>query len=115
MRSVPHEFVSVDMRGLKGPLLARARAERMSVSALVRDAVAARLNQGGTALAQGSADEVRFDEYAVRLIVRLFAREARQITGAEARLRRAELLRPQGKVRRHEGVGGQRLRRSRPE
>lgn len=85
MPSVPHEFVTVEMRGLKGPLLARARAERMSVSTLVRDAVAARLKHGLTAPAHSSADEVRFDEHAVRLIVRLFAREARQFTDGAQR------------------------------
>ncbi len=85
MPSVPHEFVTVEMRGLKGPLLARARAERRAVSALVRDAVAARLDQGGAALAHSSADEVRFDEYTVRLIVRLFAGEARQFTDGAQR------------------------------
>ena len=34
------DFVTVDMRGLKAALVARAQAERMSVSALVRSAVA---------------------------------------------------------------------------
>ncbi len=85
MPSVPHEFVTVEMRGLKGPLLGRARAERTSVSALVRAAVAARLYQCGRALAHGSADEVRSDEYTARLNVRLFAREARQFTDGAQR------------------------------
>jgi hypothetical protein len=30
MNTVPHEFVTVDMRGLKATLVTRARAERLS-------------------------------------------------------------------------------------
>ncbi len=40
MNTAPHEFVTVDMRGLKAALVARARARRVSLSAVVRDAVA---------------------------------------------------------------------------
>jgi hypothetical protein len=36
-------FVTFDMRGLKAALVARARAQRVSVSVLVRDAVARHL------------------------------------------------------------------------
>src|SRR5438309_8570501 len=57
----------------------------MSVSALVRDAVAARLDQGRAVRARGSTDQVLLDEYTVRLIVRLFAREARQFTDGAQR------------------------------
>lgn len=39
MNTPTHEFVSVDMRGLKAALVARARAERVSVSRVVRRAV----------------------------------------------------------------------------
>jgi hypothetical protein len=35
-----HDFVTVDMRGLKAALVARAEAQRVSVSVLVRGAVA---------------------------------------------------------------------------
>jgi hypothetical protein len=35
-----HDFVTVDMRGLKAALVARAQAQRVSMSALVRGAVA---------------------------------------------------------------------------
>lgn len=40
MNTASHDFVTVDMRGLKGALVARARERGVSVSAVVRDAVA---------------------------------------------------------------------------
>ncbi|MDL2336946.1 MAG: hypothetical protein QFE16_03805 [Pseudomonadota bacterium] len=40
MNTHSHDFVTVDMRGLKATLVARAQAERVSVSVLVRGAVA---------------------------------------------------------------------------
>lgn len=40
MNTLTHDFVTVDMRGLKAALVARAQAQRVSVSVLVRDAVA---------------------------------------------------------------------------
>ena len=40
MNTTAHDFVTVDMRGLKAALVARAQAERLSVSVLVRAAVA---------------------------------------------------------------------------
>jgi hypothetical protein len=40
MNTTAHDFVTVDMRGLKAALVARAQAERVSVSVLVRGAVA---------------------------------------------------------------------------
>ena len=43
MNTHSHDFVTVDMRGLKTALVARAQAERVSVSVLVRDAVTKRL------------------------------------------------------------------------
>ena len=36
MNTTAHDFVTVDMRGLKATLVARAQAERVSVSVLVR-------------------------------------------------------------------------------
>ena len=39
MNTPTHEFVTVDMRGLKAALVARAQAQRVSVSVLVRGAV----------------------------------------------------------------------------
>jgi hypothetical protein len=40
MNTHAHGFVTVDMRGLNAALVARAQAERVSVSVLVRGAVA---------------------------------------------------------------------------
>ena len=40
MNTPSHDFVTVEMRGLKAALVARAQSERVSVSALVRAAVA---------------------------------------------------------------------------
>lgn len=39
MNPSAHDFVTVDQRGPKAALVARAKAERMSVSTLVRSAV----------------------------------------------------------------------------
>ena len=39
MNTPTHDFVTVDMRGLKAALVARAQAERVSVSVVVRRAV----------------------------------------------------------------------------
>lgn len=39
MKAPSHDFVTVDMRGLKAALVARAQRDRVSVSALVRQAV----------------------------------------------------------------------------
>ena len=40
MNTPTHDFVTVEMRGLKASLVARAQAQRVSVSELVRGAVA---------------------------------------------------------------------------
>ncbi len=45
MTSVPHEFVTVDMRGLKTALIERSRSQRVTVSSLVRTLVATGLGQ----------------------------------------------------------------------
>ena len=39
MNTPSHDFVTVDMRGLKAALVTRAQAQRVSVSVLVRAAV----------------------------------------------------------------------------
>jgi hypothetical protein len=46
MSTQTHDFVTVDMRGLKAALTARAQAQRVSVSVLVRRAVERELGQG---------------------------------------------------------------------
>ena len=47
MNSPTHDFVTVDMRGLKAALVARAQAERVAVSVVVRRAVERELGLGG--------------------------------------------------------------------
>ena len=87
MNTTAHDFVTVDMRGLKAALVARAQAERVSVSVLVRGAVARDFGlsvegdprhvdvPGGAASSAAS----------VKLSIRLTADEARQLAaGARA-------------------------------
>lgn len=54
MNTVPHEFVTVDMRGLKAALVARAREQRVSVSVVVRDALTKALPLDAGALNQAT-------------------------------------------------------------
>jgi len=85
MNTVPHDFVTVDMRGLKAALVARARAERVSVSALVRKAVARDLGlsaEGGRA--HGAPTHAASSAAIVKLSIRMTSDEARQLA-AEAR------------------------------
>lgn len=81
MAPVPQEFVTVDMRGLKGALVERAKTERVAVSALVRAFVEVGLGQsGGRAGGQVGPPGTR-----MRLCVRLGAAEAHAFTkGARA-------------------------------
>jgi hypothetical protein len=83
------DFVSVDMRGLKTPLVERAHAERVSVSVLVRRAVARELGLGETpeqdkpdamqGLASVSGSDI------VKLSIRLTTDEAeRLVAGARS-------------------------------
>ena len=44
MNTNSQDFVTVDMRGLKAALVARAQAQRASVSELVRGAIARQLS-----------------------------------------------------------------------
>lgn len=87
MNTTAHDFVTVDMRGLKAALVARAKAERVSVSVLVRGAVARDL---GLAV---DGDVNRMDEptgrhssaTTVKLSIRMTSEEARQLSaGARA-------------------------------
>jgi hypothetical protein len=72
-----HEFVTVDMRGLKATLVALAQAERVSVSVVVRRAVERELGQGG------AADKpVVFTRSTVKLSLRLTGAEAEQLAAA---------------------------------
>lgn len=81
MNPTAHDFVTVDMRGLKAALVARAQAERVSVSVLVRDAVARDL---GPAAECGPRREEQLTRSAsgaasVKLSIRMTAEEARQL------------------------------------
>jgi hypothetical protein len=87
MNTTAHDFVTVDMRGLKAALVARAGAERVSVSALVRGAVARDLGlrvecepQRENMLSRGAPRAA-----SVKLSIRTTAEEAQQLAaGARA-------------------------------
>lgn len=87
MNTTAHDFVTVDMRGLKAALVARAQAERVSVSVLVRGAVARDLAllvecepQRADMPSRGAARAA-----SVKLSIRMTAEEARQLAaGARA-------------------------------
>jgi hypothetical protein len=86
MNTSSHDFVTVDMRGLKAALVARAQAERVSVSVLVRGAVAREFG-----LAKAGADHQATSAGAtssaasVKLSIRMTLEEAEQLAaGARA-------------------------------
>ncbi|KNZ30851.1 MAG: hypothetical protein AD742_20175 [Methylibium sp. NZG] len=91
MNTPTHEFVTVGMRDLKAALVARAQAQRVSVSVLVRAAVARELG-----LAEASAEPAGATRAAaaagsiVKLSIRLTRGEAEQL---DAGARRAGLSR----------------------
>ncbi len=84
MNTTAHDFVTVDMRGLKAALVVRARVERVSVSVLVRGAVARDL--GLATDGERSRMDVPTDgEARVKLSIRMTGEEARQLAaGARA-------------------------------
>ncbi len=86
MNTVPHEFVTVDMRGLKAALVARARERRVSVSVLVRDAVAGVLPSEQGALEASTAPiDTDVPSGTVKLSIRLTTNEVRRLdAGAKA-------------------------------
>lgn len=87
MNTTAHDFVTVDMRGLKAALVARARAERVSVSVLVRSAVARDLGLAADdeASRMDEATERPSSATTVKLSIRMSAEEARQLAaGARA-------------------------------
>jgi hypothetical protein len=80
MNTPTHDFVTVDMRGLKAALVARAQSQRVSVSALVRAAVERELGlvdasaePDGVMRAAASAGSI------VKLSIRLTSGEAEQL------------------------------------
>ncbi|MBE2241928.1 MAG: hypothetical protein IAE86_04175, partial [Burkholderiaceae bacterium] len=91
MNTSSHDFVTVDMRGLKAALVARAQAERVSVSVLVRGAVERELelvNSSGDFEAAKRASVAAGS--IVKLSIRLTSAEAEQL---DAGARRAGLSR----------------------
>lgn len=87
MNTSTHDFVTVEMRGLKAALVARAQAQRVSVSELVRSAVARDL---GLSMVEGEPRSVEVPQGAecassVKLSIRMTAEEAAQLAaGARA-------------------------------
>jgi hypothetical protein len=80
MNTPTHDFVSVEMRGLKAALVARARAQRVSVSELVRSAVARDLGlsvEGEPRVGEMSQRAGRTTN--VKLSIRMTAQEASQL------------------------------------
>lgn len=87
MTSSSHDFVTVDMCGLKAALVAHAQAQRVSVSAVVRGAVARDLGLK----VEGDRRQVKVRDQSasgaatVKLSLRMTAAEARQLAaGANA-------------------------------
>ena len=85
MNTHSHDFVTVDMRGLKAALVARAQAERVSVSVLVRGAVARELglDKAGVDHQAASADATS-SAASVKLSIRMTPEEAEQLGGRRA-------------------------------
>jgi hypothetical protein len=84
MNTPTHEFVTVDMRGLKAALAARAQAERVSVSVVVRRAVERELGLADASREPACAGipACRGDS-TVKVSLRLTSAEAEQLsTGA---------------------------------
>jgi hypothetical protein len=77
MKTLAHDFVTVDMRGLKARLVARAQAERVSVSVVVRRAVERELG-----LADASREPAAEDKPAV--LVGSTVKVSLRLTSAEA-------------------------------
>jgi hypothetical protein len=80
MNTPTHEFVTVDMRGLKAALVERAQAERVSVSVLVRRAVERELGPDDVSRAVARADPaMNAPGSTVKLSLRLTRVEAEQL------------------------------------
>lgn len=87
MNTTAHDFVTVDMRGLKAALVARAQTERVSVSVLVRSAVARDLGLAadGEAGRMDALTAAPASAASVKLSIRMTAEEVRQFAaGARA-------------------------------
>ena len=93
MNTVSHEFVTVDMRGLKAALVAHARERRLSVSVLVRDAVAKDLpsSEGDSSRATREIADAKDGSNLIKLSIRLTRAEVQRL---DAGARAAGLSRP---------------------
>lgn len=84
MSNVSHDFVSVDMRGLKAALVARARASRVSVSSIMRSAVERELDLEEEVAPSRSEGEPMATN-TIKMSIRLSRAEAAQLAdGARA-------------------------------
>jgi hypothetical protein len=91
MNTPTHDFVTVDMRGLKAALVSRAQAQRVSVSVLVRGAVERELGLvDPCAQAESAMRSAVSVGSIVKLSIRLTSSEAEQL---DAGARRAGLSR----------------------
>ena len=81
MNTSSHDFVTVDLRGFKAELVARAQAERVSVSLLVRSAVAAHL---GLPVGGDQSSTTMPTSPTVKLSIRLTVSEATQLAKGAA-------------------------------
>ena len=87
MNTVTHDFVTVDMRGLKAALVACARERRVSVSVVVRDAVARALPTNEDTVLEASRAPILMDgsSETVKVSIRLTTNEVRRLdAGAKA-------------------------------
>lgn len=87
MNNLFHDFVTVDMRGLKAALVARSQTERVSVSVLVRAAVARDFGSadGAKGLPTSNLAGSASGAACVKLSIRMTQEEARQLAaGAHA-------------------------------
>jgi hypothetical protein len=84
MNTPSHDFVTVDMRGLKAALVARAYAQRVSVSMLVRGAVARDLGLADVAESDQTAAPAGTASRAtrVKLSIRMAPEAAQQLAAA---------------------------------
>jgi hypothetical protein len=86
MNTPTHEFVTVDMRGLQATLVARAQAERVSVSVVVRRAVERELGKLDASREPARDDQARnFGGPTVKLSLRLTSEEAQQLAAGARR------------------------------
>jgi hypothetical protein len=87
MNTSSHDFVTVDLRGLKAALVARAQTQRLSVSTLVRAAVARDLGLAAVAAPSETAGRAARTSSAacVKLSIRMTPEEAERLAaGARA-------------------------------